>query len=548
MAKWEQAIAERLRLLGLDSIRRRILAFGVTATLIPSLITGTISYAENYRVLSEKTAAQLRVASFQGSRDVDLFFKDRLFDLRVFSTSYEVSENLQRLGGARATPSSPPVRRISEYLAAVKLHATDFEEVMVLDREGRVVASSAPKPGKVVLPDGWARDIWSGHQVVGDPYWDTSLEKPAIVCVVPITRDDLTLGAVAGRVTLVAVAAILRRYTPGETGEVALLTGPGQYIITSGVSSRELMQNKLAEEANQSLASQLGNPVEYTGPAGPMLGTLQQVPRLGGTVVASLPTKEAFRQVNRLRNTTILMVLGLLLVVGGLAYVLALVIIRPLERLREGAEKVAAGDLEVSLPVTGGGEVSYLTENFNDMVRKLRDSRAELERLSITDGLTGLVNRRRLMEALGNEVERANRKQHPCTVLMVDVDHFKQFNDTYGHPAGDAVLTRVAAILRESIRSIDVAGRYGGEEFLLVLAETTMTGALEVAERIRTKLSSEIFDGGKITISVGAAEFPEGGRSAEALIMSADLALYQAKKEGRDRVVQASAEASRGTS
>src|SRR5262249_8812708 len=162
------------------------------------------------------------------------------------------------------------------------------------------------------------------------------------------------------------------------------------------------------------------------------------------------------------------------------AYILSLVIIRPLERLRQGAEKVAAGDLDVKLPVTSSDEVSFLTENFNDMVRKLRESRAELERLSFTDGLTGLVNPRRLMESLSTEVERATPKQPACTVLMVDVDHFKQFNDTYGHPAGDAVLARVAGILKESIRSIDVAGRYGGEEFLLVLTETSMAGALEV--------------------------------------------------------------------
>lgn len=546
MASWEQAIAERLRLLGLDTIRRRILAFGVLATLIPSLITGTISYAENHRALSEKTADQLRVASFQGAREVDLFFKDRLYDLQVFSTSYEVSENLQRLGSSRPGPGSAPVRRLSEYLAAVKLHTTDFEEVTVLDRQGRVVATSAAKAGPLELPENWARDVWSGHSVVGDPYWDTVLNQPAIVCVVPVSRDDQTLGAVSGRVTLEAVALILRRASPGESGEVALLTGPGGFIITSSSSSPELMKSKLGEDANQALAAQLGNPVEFTAPdGGKMLGTLQQVPRLSGNVVASLPLNEAFRQVTRLRNMTILMVVGLLVVVGGLAYILSLVIIRPLERLREGAAKVAAGDLDVNLLVTGGGEVSYLTEIFNDMVRRLRESRQELERISITDGLTGLVNRRRLMEALGTEVERANRKQHPCTVLMVDVDHFKQFNDTYGHPAGDAVLTRVATILRESIRTIDVAGRYGGEEFLLLLTQTTMSGALEVAERIRTRLTDEVFDGGRITVSVGAAEFPDGGRSAEALIMSADLALYQAKKDGRDRVVQAPAETAR---
>jgi diguanylate cyclase (GGDEF)-like protein len=546
VASWEHAIAERLRLLGLDTIRRRILAFGVLATLIPSLITGTISYAENHRALSEKIADQLRVASFQSAREVDLFFRDRLYDLRVFSNSYEVSENLERLGSAGTAPGSVAVRRLTEYLQSVKVRSTDYEEVMVLDRQGRVVASSAAKPGPVTLPGDWRRDMGTDQPVVGQPYWDAGLDKAVVVLAVPIVRNDQVLGAVSGRVRMEAVATILRRSTPGDSGQVALLTGPGGFIITSRVSTPELMQSRLEGEAIQALAAQIGNPVEFSdAQVGRMLGTLQQVPRLDGVVVASLPLIEAFQQVNRLRNVTILMVVGLLVGVGGLAYILSLVIVRPLERLREGAAQVAAGDLDVNLPVMGGGEVSYLTEIFNDMVRRLRESRQELERISVTDGLTGLVNRRRLMEALATEVQRAARTEQPCIVLMIDVDHFKQFNDTYGHPAGDAVLTRVAAILRESIRAVDVAGRYGGEEFLLVLTDTTMAGALEVAERIRSKLATEVFDGGRITVSVGAAQYPDGGRTAEALIMSADLALYQAKKEGRDRVVQATSEAAR---
>jgi diguanylate cyclase (GGDEF)-like protein len=269
---------------------------------------------------------------------------------------------------------------------------------------------------------------------------------------------------------------------------------------------------------------------------------MQLVPRVDGAVIAALPMSEAFQELNHLRNVTLLMATGLLLAVMGLAWVLSLVIVRPLERLRDGAARVAAGDLDVNLPVTGGDEVGYLTEVFNEMVRRLRQSREEMERISNTDALTGLFNRRRLMEALTHEVQRATRTEETCTVLMVDVDHFKQFNDTHGHPAGDAVLARVAGILQESIRSIDIAGRYGGEEFLLLLSNTTMAGAVEVADRIRAKLATEAFDGGRITVSVGAAQYPEGGRNAESLIMSADLALYQAKKEGRDRVVQATAE------
>jgi diguanylate cyclase (GGDEF)-like protein len=542
----ERAIAERLRLAGLGTIRRRILAFGVLATLIPSLITGTISYSQNYRSLSEKTTDQLRVASFQSAREVDLFFKERVLDLRVFANSYEVSENLERLAPVSGAPASPAARRLTEYLKSVKIRSTDFEEMLVLDRRGQVVASSSPTASAVHFPDGWLHDLGTDRAVVGEAYWDPKLGKALIVLAVPVARNDVALGAIAGRVMLDKVASILRRFSPGDSGEVALVTNPGKFIITSRASTAELMQQGLAGAANQTLAEQMGHPVEFQDSRGnQVIGTLQQVPRLDGAVVASLPLSEAFQQVNRLRNVTIATVLGLLLGVGGLAYILSLVILRPLGRLRDGAARVASGDLEVNLPTSGGDEVDYLTEVFNDMVRRLRGSRAELERLSNTDGLTGLNNRRRLMEALAVEVERAKRNGQPCSLLMVDVDHFKQFNDAYGHPAGDAVLTRVAAILRESIRTVDVAGRYGGEEFLLVLANTTMEGALDVADRIRAKLATEVFDGGRITVSVGAAQLPYDGKTAEALVMSADLALYQAKKDGRDRVVQATAASNR---
>ena len=543
VASWEQAFADRLRILGLDSIRRRILAFAGLATLIPSLMTGTISYIENRKALTEKTTDQLRVASFQSAREVDLFFKERLYELRVFSNSYEVSENLQQLGPARGGPASSALRRLTEYLKSVRIRSTDTEEMMVLDRQGRVVASSEVQPRPVTLPAEWLRDLGTDGAIVGEPHWDASLGKAMVVLVVPISRNDVVLGAFAARFSLEPVAGILRRSTPGDSGEVSLLTGGGRFIITSRASTPELMQSQLEDHTRQTLFAQLGHAVEFRDGMGrEALGTLQRVPRLDGAVLASLPVREAFQQLTRLRNVTILLAGCLLLVVGGLSYILSLVIVRPLERLRAGAARVAAGDLEVDLPVVGGGEVAYLTQVFNEMVGRLRESRKELERLSVTDGLTGLVNRRQLMKALAVEVKRAARGNEPCSVLMVDVDHFKQFNDTYGHPAGDAVLARVATILRESIREVDVAGRYGGEEFLLVLTNTTMSGAMEVADRIRARLSTEVFDGGRITVSAGAAQFPDGGHTAEALIMSADLALYQAKKEGRDRVVQASPE------
>src|SRR5207237_1057874 len=212
------------------------------------------------------------------------------------------------------------------------------------------------------------------------------------------------------------------------------------------------------------------------------------------------------------------------------AAVRGLLIPRPLDRLTGAATKVAGGDLAVHLPVVGGGELGYVTEVFNDMVARLHESRKELERLSVTDDLTGLYNRRYLMDAVANEVRRSRRLDHPCTLLMADVDHFKEYNDDYGHLAGDEALRRIAGILRETTRDVDCAARYGGEEFVVLLPETRAAGAIETAQRFRTRLATDELVGGKLSVSIGVAQFPEDGDAPDALLARADAALYRAKR------------------
>src|SRR5205814_9930302 len=152
---------------------------------------------------------------------------------------------------------------------------------------------------------------------------------------------------------------------------------------------------------------------------------------------------------------------GVALIAGGVG----LLVVRPLGRLTRAASKVAAGELSVELPTSAGGEVGELMRVFNNMVVRMREREAqgELERLSVTDGLTGLYNRRHLMGTLANEVQRSRRLRRTFSVLLADVDHFKQYNDTHGHLAGDAVLVKVAEIFRKMTRSVDSVARYGGE-------------------------------------------------------------------------------------
>ena len=172
----------------------------------------------------------------------------------------------------------------------------------------------------------------------------------------------------------------------------------------------------------------------------------------------------------------------------------------------------------------------------------LEDANTRLAKLAITDGLTGLYNHRYLHERLVLETERALRTGVPVTLLMMDVDCFKQYNDRHGHPAGDDVLRGLARLLSEERRVTDVVARYGGEEFAILLLDVDVVAAARVAERIRERVARHVFPygaeqpGGAITVSIGVADCPNNARSARALLETADAALYDSKHEGKNRV------------
>jgi diguanylate cyclase (GGDEF)-like protein len=236
--------------------------------------------------------------------------------------------------------------------------------------------------------------------------------------------------------------------------------------------------------------------------------------------------------------------------------------------------------------------IKQLHDELNAKVRELEQARERLRQLAITDGLTGLYNHRYFKEHLEQELNRARRHQLRVSVVMIDIDHFKKFNDTYGHPAGDFILRSIARLLKENIRKIDLAARYGGEEFCLVLVETNKKAAGVAAEKVRRLVEAHHFGSprdflsgpasapdspvvnwssapvhgeltttasnggaaeemkeqrsaswerfelnGQITISMGVATFPDDASELDQLIEIADQRLYTAKQKGRNRVV-----------
>ena len=179
------------------------------------------------------------------------------------------------------------------------------------------------------------------------------------------------------------------------------------------------------------------------------------------------------------------------------------------------------------------GAIAVVHSRLNDQARER----------AITDGLTGLADHRHFYEQLELEMARAERYDLPLSVLLLDIDHFKLYNDRAGHRAGDHVLRRLGAVLQAVARETDVVARYGGEEFAIVLPHTGPEEALVLAERVHAEVASETFPrgevqpGGHISVSVGVASWPDHARTVEALVEAADQALYRAKRLGRDRVV-----------
>ncbi len=199
----------------------------------------------------------------------------------------------------------------------------------------------------------------------------------------------------------------------------------------------------------------------------------------------------------------------------------------------ETGEKLLGG---VSIDIT---ERKFYERQMEVYQRRLEEAVARFEAMSVTDALSGLGNKRAFEQDLIAAFERARRYDLPLAVIMLDVDHFKQYNDTEGHPAGDEVLRRVGQIVRENSRPNDLLARYGGEEFVMLLPSTPVEGAYLVAERVRRAFKEFNWPRRKVTASFGVAELTAAMTEPPQLLAAADEALYKAKKGGRDRVVSA---------
>jgi diguanylate cyclase (GGDEF)-like protein len=267
-------------------------------------------------------------------------------------------------------------------------------------------------------------------------------------------------------------------------------------------------------------------------------------------VLTSVPARGVFSEANSaLLHTFLGVFIAALALLYGAWKGVELAMLRRLRTLLAVTNHIRAGDLTARTRFPPGEEeLCQLGHALDDMAQALQKRDADLKQALrelgeqvITDPLTRLNNRRYLWDFLGRDLIRARRAVLPVAAILFDIDHFKRFNDTWGHEAGDLVLKSVADVIRQNVRGSDIACRYGGEEFIIVLPEATRTVAVQRSETIRRDIERmEVSLGEKpldrVTASFGVALYPTHADSAEALVRAADDALYQAKENGRNRV------------
>lgn len=253
-------------------------------------------------------------------------------------------------------------------------------------------------------------------------------------------------------------------------------------------------------------------------------------------------------ELERAANNTMWVALAVAWIIAVASFAVARItlarVVAPVENLVRAAERIASGSLDARAPIAGDHEIASLGETFNRMAAKLEQSQESLQALARTDELTGLPNFRAFHEAITGEIERATRYEHVFGLLVFDLDHFKKYNDRYGHLAGNEALQAVSRTIRMCLRAVDVPARYGGEEFAAIIPQTDPVALHAVAERIRASVEAmpPLGDRAPLTVSIGGALFPSDGATPAELFAAADSRLYEAKAAGRNAVMIGSVE------
>ena len=529
-------------------MRTKLLLVVLLCVGIPVVLMGSYLLDRNEEILSEKVRETVSNHLFRKSGQIDDWMWQRTREVTRWSASFVVFEGVEALT-LKTGDVARAQRDLNEYLASILGHYQTYESLFVTDARGRILASTRDEQWEDFAPL-LSRPEAAKAGIVSPLHRSAFLGRPTLLAMHAIQdRNDKIVGFLVERPDLRELLLLLNPAVGDPAPEFWLLDDGGRILLRTGQLPSK-PGTEVLPVVKPVPPDEAGPIVEATLPAigRVVYGVRRLAGPSGGYLAATVPARVAYRSLDEARLRMLIVGMIALVVVLLITFFAARNLLRPVLLLSEGAQRLSRGEADVSLPVAGSDELADLTRTFNDMSTKMREARQRLESLAITDELTQLYNRRHFADTLEKEMRRSVRDDKPLSLLLLDLDHFKQFNDRWGHTEGDAELSRAADIVMKNIRATDSAFRYGGEELTVLLPSCPKHQALLVAEKIRAAVNSRpsrpaAAEKPFTTVSIGVATFPEDGEGARTLVDAADAALYAAKARGRDRVVLAGDEA-----
>jgi diguanylate cyclase (GGDEF)-like protein len=545
------------------SLPSQIVISVFVATLVTSLIVTWMSTRSIGAFLHREVDRKFPAILHDARDHLEGWYAQREIDVETFGHSRVMVDGFAHLtekaGSRRGSRARNELRT---YLSYVLERFPQFEALFVLDEGGATL-------------------LWVGRERELSPKLHRELAeiaKPTVssanrvgthlIQVVSSPVESVETGlSLHALVQIEAVEALLRSDDLGASGAVYVVDSDGNLLMgTPGAGLHERHTRPLPVPGAAPAVE------DYTRTGGDhVVGSAVRFGRFGWTILVEESYDEAFAPVVSVIREFLGINLGIVVVFSLIAFWIARSIVRPILALSEGALRIATGDTDVVIPDRSrNDEIGVLTRAFHEMMVRLKQNQEELdesrveledanhrliaqnqelqrvnevfEQLSITDDLTKLHNHRFFQENLLREMKRSDRTGEPLSLVLVDIDDFKQLNDCYGHSVGDAVLRRVADVMAAEVREMDLLARYGGEEFVLLASQTTLEGAAALAEKLRVAVAEAQFslmdlDGPaeiRVTLSAGVTTYRG---DSKAFFNEADRALYRAKDAGKDCVV-----------
>jgi diguanylate cyclase (GGDEF)-like protein len=532
---WWLRITERAQ-----TLRFRMLGIVVMSVLIPSFLGGWYASDQIRKTLETQVQADIAKRAEDAARQVGDKFNRLEQDVQAFASSFLLNEEVRNIQkSVKKETVQKSLTTVDRYITYLLEDTNYFSGFAIINADGTVLASRLNE-GETIPAD--ALVDMPGTQTV---FMELNGGGSSRVMILKRMTFE-------GGLSSSVFAAIIKGEEIQSTVDTLGVPNTALYLVDSkGKIKFSNIEIEPGTSAPQGVLPLIGSDIDkaiYKGLLGEqVIANWVNIEKLPWGVVLETSQKEAMAPLRIFSMKLILM--GLVL--AGLFLIPALLFARtfivPLEELSRVSRRIRSGKPGLEVKARAGGELGEFIQTFNSMSISLQESLEEIRAhseqmrvMTITDPLTGRYNRRYIEDYLPRELELSVRTKQPLTVLMVDLDRFKDYNDTYGHIAGDEALKQLADLLVHNVRKTDVVARFGGEEWIVCLSHTDRAGGAKIAEKLRGGTEKNIFrlkgEETRITISIGLATAPEDGSTFEEIVDAADAAMYIAKEAGRNRV------------